>query len=48
MALDSGMRPGELFALQWTDIDFDRRRVSLRKSLAPNELGKLHVKDVKT
>jgi integrase len=48
VALDSGMRPGELFALQWSDFDFDRGRVTVKKSVAPNELGQLHVKEVKT
>lgn len=48
MALDTGMRPGELFALQWSDVDFDRGRVTVRKSLAQDEEGKLQVKDVKT
>jgi len=48
MALDSGMRPGELFALRWSDIDFDAGRVTVKKSLAENEWGQLEVKDVKT
>jgi integrase len=48
LALDSGCRPGELLALDWPDIDFDRGRVTIRKSLAPDAEGKLRVKDVKT
>jgi integrase len=46
-ALDSGMRPGELFALQWSDLDFDASAVTVTKSL--EEIGgALRVKDVKT
>jgi integrase len=48
MALDTGARPGELFALQWRDVDFDGGRVTIKKSLATGEDGKLQVKDVKT
>jgi integrase len=48
MALDTGMRPGELFALEWADVDFDRAGVTVKKSLAHDADGKLHVKDVKT
>jgi len=32
MALMTGMRSGELFALKWTDIDLDGRTVSVSKS----------------
>ncbi len=46
--LDTGVRPGELFALEWPDVDFERGRVVITKSLAVNEAGKLAVKDVKT
>ncbi len=31
MALGTGMRSGELFALLWTDIDFDGRTISVTK-----------------
>jgi excisionase family DNA binding protein len=31
MALMTGMRSGELFALEWTDIDFDGRTISVSK-----------------
>jgi integrase len=46
-ALDSGCRQGELFALEWSDIDFERGEVSVTKSLQ-ERLGKFKVKDVKT
>ena len=48
LGLDTGARPGELFALQWRDIDFDRGRVTIKKSLALNADGILEVKAVKT
>ena len=34
LALGSGMRQGEILGLQWTDIDFDRSTVTVRRSLA--------------
>jgi integrase len=47
VALDSGMRQGELFALAWPDIDLDGGSVRVVRSL--EELnGELRVKDVKT
>ena len=36
-ALDSGARPGELFALQWEDVDFAGGFISITKSL--EEIG---------
>jgi integrase len=35
--LDSGARPGELFALLWPDVDFERGSISITKSL--EEIG---------
>lgn len=32
MALMTGMRSGELFALKWTDLDFDARTISVTKA----------------
>jgi integrase len=46
-ALDSGARPGELFALLWSDVDFHRGFISVTKSLEDIQ-GILRVKDVKT
>jgi integrase len=46
-ALDSGARPGELFALLWQDVDFERGRIFITKSLE-EIAGKLRVKETKT
>lgn len=32
MAIDTGMRQGELFALTWADIDFERMRLTINKT----------------
>jgi integrase len=47
LALDSGMRQGELFALHWSDVDFDGCAVQVTRSLEEIK-GKLRLKDVKT
>jgi integrase len=47
LALDSGAREGELFALIWSDLDFEASAVSIQRSL--EELAdKLRVKECKT
>jgi integrase len=46
-ALDSGARPGELFALLWSDIDLEARYLSITKSLEEIN-GVLRIKEVKT
>jgi len=46
-ALDTGMRPGELLALEWQDVDLSAGFLIVRRSL--EEIGgRLRVKDVKT
>jgi integrase len=47
LAVDSGCRQGELFALRWTDFDPAAGTFTVTKSLAELN-GKLWVKDVKT
>jgi integrase len=47
LALDSGMRQGELFGLQWPDFDFESGSVQVQRSLEEIK-GKLRLKDVKT
>ena len=39
LALRAGLRRGEIFALQWTDIDFERRAVDVRHSVYRGRLG---------
>jgi integrase len=34
----SGMRPGELFSLEWEDVDFDAKRIMVRRRLYKGEL----------
>jgi integrase len=46
-ALDSGARPGELFALLWPDVDFEGQFITINKSLE-NIGGRLRVKAAKT
>jgi len=47
LALTAGMRMGELFALEWSDVDFDAAVVTVNKSL--EELGgKYRIKHPKT
>jgi integrase len=47
LALGSGMRQGEMLALEWTDIDFPAATVTVSKSLAQIK-GHLHIKEPKT
>jgi integrase len=47
LAVDSGMRQGELFALQWPDIDFDTGSVQVQRSLEEIN-GHLRVKETKS
>jgi integrase len=46
-ALDSGARPGELFALLWPDVDLEGRYITISKSLEEIS-GALRVKEPKT
>ena len=45
-ALETGLRRGELAALKWTDIDYDRTRATIRASVAQIP-GRLWVKSTK-
>ena len=47
MAVDTGMRQGELIALEWVNVDLTTGVVSVRKS-ARKEKGGMRIKDVKT
>jgi integrase len=46
-ALDSGARPGELFALLWSDVDLEGRYITITKSLEEIN-GVLRLKKTKT
>jgi integrase len=47
LALATGMRQGELFGLQWEDIDFGQSAVSVRRTLDETH-GKFQLKEPKT
>jgi integrase len=47
VAIDSAARPGELFALLWSDVDFDGGAIRIIRSLEEIS-GRLRVKDLKT
>jgi integrase len=47
LALDSGMRQGELFALQWSDIDFSTGSILVQRSLEEIN-GKHRLKEAKS
>jgi integrase len=47
VALDTGMRQGELFGLSWPDIDFDAGCIQVRRSLEQIS-DRLKLKDLKT
>ena len=40
VAVDTGLRSGELFALQWSDVDLESRKLTVRRTLVelPREL----------
>jgi len=47
LALDSGMREGELFALTWDDLDFNHGTVTVLRALEELD-GKVRVSELKT
>jgi integrase len=48
LGANSGMRIGEMLALQWTDIDFVRNSLSVIKSLKYTKKNGLYLKNTKT
>jgi integrase len=48
LAVQTGLRQGELLALTWEDVDFDRVRVYVRKTLTKDENGRLVRTEPKT
>jgi integrase len=47
IAIDSGARPGELFALTWADVNLDRGTIKINKNLVQHE-NEFEVKVAKT
>lgn len=45
LAFSTAMRPGELRALTWSDIDFDDNQVRVRRTIAADEQGNIVVGD---
>jgi len=35
----TGLRPGEAFALEWADLDFSKRKISVERALSAGEVG---------
>jgi integrase len=48
MALDTGMRQGELMALEWADLDFEAGTVNVTKTVKTGNKGGARVKEAKT
>lgn len=44
----SGVRKGEAYALTWEDIDFEKKQISITKSLARGENSRLYISTPKT
>jgi integrase len=38
-AAHTALRPGELFALEWSDIDFERRRINVARRVYKGSLA---------
>ncbi len=48
LALDTGMRQGEIIALEWADVDMEAGIVSITKSARTADKGGQRIKEVKT
>jgi integrase len=48
LALSTGMRRGELLGLTWSDIDFDRAELSVRRTLSRGRGNELELGSLKT
>jgi integrase len=44
----TGMRRGELCALEWTDLDWERGKLSVSKSLGQRKTGSVYIKSTKS
>jgi integrase len=41
------MRPGEAFALQWTDLNFNKRKILVERAFSDGELGTTKTDEVR-
>jgi len=48
VAIDSGVRRGELLGLRWSDVDLEKRRIVVRRSLEQTREGGLRFKETKS
>lgn len=48
LMLASGMRPGEALGLKWSDVDFDKKRVIVSRSLTRKKGGGWELQEPKT
>jgi integrase len=48
LALNLGMREGELLGLQWEAVDFTKRTIRVHQQVQPNVEGKLELMDTKS
>lgn len=46
LALDSGMRIGEILALSWRDVDLDHRTVAVRRTLTRAGKSTVHISEI--
>jgi integrase len=46
--MDSGARQRELFALSWSDVDFQAGAIMIRRTLEESPTGQLRAKETKT
>ncbi|WP_438446822.1 tyrosine-type recombinase/integrase [Gorillibacterium sp. sgz5001074] len=47
IALSTGMRLGEILGLHWDDIDWERKQLTITRSLKYDMVNRLHTKDTK-
>jgi integrase len=48
LAIETGMRPEEYLGLQWQDIDFDQKSLSVRGALIARKGGGYYFEEPKT
>lgn len=48
LAYHTGMRKGELYGLQWDDVDFQNSTLDVQRSVASDSYGKIYINPTKT